>query len=286
MKRRVRCSRPLVGPESLEGRSLLSATPFQQFVQPVAAQIGSYGVVSGLGGVRIDPVAVQAILSALRGGPGNEFASTILRQVPNPMGIVRSFISGQRTEYVTRGAAFKVPRFQEAFASGPRYDHLSILASGGILQQRGTSFQFGAILLGPYDENATAQIVFGIDRGSGAGRQALFASRPGITPDALVTVTIGPYGREATGKVTDLVSGVETAIDPAAIRILGSTIRVIVPSSVLPSTGLPTSKYRFAAWTHAGVGGGIETVGSFSPESVMAQVGVQGPLPRIRPRGR
>lgn len=286
MKRRVPRSRPLLGPEALEGRAFLSATPFQPLGQARAAQIGSYFSVPRLGGVRIDPVAAQAILSALRGGPGNEFASTILRQVPNPMGIVRSFISGQRTEFVTRGAAFKVPKFQEAFNSGPRYDHLSILASGGILQQRGASFQFGAILLGPYDENATSQIVFGIDRGSGAGRPAVFPSRPALTPDALVTLTIGPYGREATGKVTDLISGVETPIDPAAIRIAGSTIRVIVPADALPSTGLPSSKYRFASWTHSGMGGGIETVGSFSPESSMTPVGVQGPLPRLRIRGR
>jgi hypothetical protein len=268
-----------IGLEPLEGRALLSAT---RFALPPGLAAAQFANLPGLGRVKIDPAAAAAITAALRGGPGSEFAS-FLRQTPNVMGIVRSFVAGQRTEYLGRGAAFKVPKFQEAFNAGPRYDHLSLLAAGAVLQQRGTVFQFGAILLGPYDENATSQLVFGVDRGTGAALGPIFASRPGITPDATVTLTIGPYGANPTGVVTDLATGAQTAIDPAAIRIVGSTVRVAVPAAALPSTGIAPAQYRYAAWTKAGAGeGGIETVGSFSPESAMARVGVQGPVPRFR----
>lgn len=259
--------------EPLEGRAFQSAAP----TRPAFAA-AAFGVPSG---IKVDPAAAAAILKALRGGPGNEFVTLIRRQV-NPGAVIRGFVSGQRTEFNAAGAAFKVPKFQAAFNAGPKYDHLSILGAGALLQQRGTVFQLGAILLGPYDENATSQIVFGLDRGSGASRGARFAERPGITPDALVTLTIGPNGSTREGKIEDLNTGSVTAIDASKIQINGSTIRVFVQASDLPSAGLPITKYRFAAWTHAGNGGGIETVGSFAPETKMIPIGVLSPPPRTR----
>ena len=48
-----------------------------------------------------------------------------------------------------------------------------------------------------------------------------FASRPGITPDALVTLTVGPYGSSASGTITDLTDGSTQPIASSSIKING-----------------------------------------------------------------
>lgn len=268
--RRPRASRTLAF-EPLEGRALMSMAPPAPPVQ--AAQFGD---------ITTDPAAVAAILAALRGGPGNEFATLLRRQVPNVNAVVRSFVTGQRDQFAVRGVALQIPNFQSAY-TGQRFDNFSITAAGAVAQ-RGNRLQVGAILLGPFDENVTTEVVFGIDRGSGAARGPLFAQRPSLTPDALVTLTVGPNGSSKSGTITDLNTGSVTPIDPAKIRFRGSTIRAIVPLSALPSTGARLGQYRFATWTrNATQGGGFESIGSFAVDGRLIPIGLLGANGRSRP---
>ena len=90
---------------------------------------------------------------------------------------------------------------------------------------------------GPFTTTPFAtDIVFAINRGAGARIGPAFASRPGITPDALVTVTVGPYGQGNSATLTDLTTGTTTPIS-VPISVAGPTVRILLPQSLLPSEG-------------------------------------------------
>ena len=55
-----------------------------------------------------------------------------------------------------------------------------------------------------------------------------------------------------TAKVVDLASGVTTNLPAGSARIKGRTVSVVVPSRLLPSTGLSPSQYRFNYWPEDG----------------------------------
>ena len=156
--------------------------------------------------------------------------------------------------------------------TGSRTDYQAIVATGALLLPSGT-LELGAILRGPNRSTAPAYYVFGIDRGSGSTLGPLFASRPGITPDSLVTITLGPNNTNPTGTITDLTTGTVTPLPATAIQAKGSTLHVYVPTAELPSTGAPVAQYRFAFWTQSLPGNNIDNVGSFSPDSSLIPIG-------------
>ena len=96
--------------------------------------------------------------------------------------------------------------------------------------------------------------MFAFNRGAGSRLGPTFASVPGITPDALVTLTVGPYGSSASGTITDLTTGASQPIAPSSIKIQGPVIRVYLNINQLPSKGWPVQKYRFAFWTQTAPG--------------------------------
>ena len=263
--------------EGLEGRALLSGVPGLGAL-PLASGRPPAGI---LDGVKIDPAAVSAVMNALGGGAGSEFVTLLQRQVPNLTSLIQDFTSGRRTEFTAPGIAFKIPSWNESY-TGPRHDSLNATLASAVATPNNV-LQLVAVTRGPFNEAAPSQVVFGIDRGAGASLGPIFASRPGITPDALVTVNVGPYGSGNTATVTDLKTGQTTTIDPSRVNVIGPVVRVSVDLAALPSTGQPTSKYRFAMWTRSQPTGGIEAVGSFVPGSSMVTVGVLKPV--TSPRG-
>ncbi|MFO0949780.1 MAG: hypothetical protein U0835_01240 [Isosphaeraceae bacterium] len=260
----------LVAVEPLEGRALLAAgaSPFAQLSALVRPSLS-------LPGVKTDPAAVAAIMAALNGGAGSEFVTLLRRQAPNLNAVIAGFISGKTTQFTTPGIVAKIPKFQEGF-TGRRYDHLSATLAGAVVLPKNT-LELAMVTRGPFDEAVPGYVVFGLDRGAGARRGPIFSSRPGITPDALVTVKVGPYGKGSTAFVTDLTTGKTTALDPSKIQVQGAVVRVFVDLSKLPSQGRPANAYRFAAWTRSDLTGGIQNVGSFVAETTMTPVGVLKP---------
>ena len=98
-----------------------------------------------------------------------------------------------------------------------------------------------------------------------------FPGRPDIRFDALVMVNLVP-GQAPAASVIDLTSGKPTPLPPSSLLIAGRAVAVNVPGSLLPSTGLDTSQYRFNYWPEDG-GSGSSAVASFAPEFTTAQVG-------------
>ena len=116
--------------------------------------------------------------------------------------------------------------------------------------------------------------VFAFNRGAGSSLGPTFSGVPGITPDALVTLTVGPYGSSATGTITDLTTGASQSIPSSSIKIQGPVVRVYLNTSQLPSRGWPLQKYRFAFWTQTQPGNDITSVASFAPNGSMIPIGV------------
>lgn len=66
-----------------------------------------------------------------------------------------------------------------------------------------------------------------------------------------------------------------TTINPSNILVVGSTMRVYVNTSQLPSTGFSINHYQFAFWTQDQLGNNFGTVGSMLPSSNMIPIGVE-----------
>ncbi len=253
--------------EAVEDRTYLSgfAHPRLAAVRAMVTQIRTQAITT-------DPAGTAAILSALRGGAGSEFVQLIRREVPNLNAVIRSFIVGKRTHFNAPGVAVKLPNFQELY-NGPKYDHLGATVAGAILLKN-RQLELAGIVRGPFDEAVPGYVVFGLDRGAGGSIGPRFASRPGIQPDLIVTIQVNPFGRSASGTITDLTTGITTNIDSSRIRVEGATVRVFLDPGQIPSKRLPIAKYRFAMWTQNTLGG-IESVASFVPESTMIRIGRQ-----------
>jgi hypothetical protein len=251
--------------ETLEGRALLSGLSLTPSLQSALLHgIGSHSI-------KTEPAGVSAIKSALGGGPGSEFVNLIRHEVKNPAALLGQFTSGATTAASIPGAATRKATILSTF-TGAHYDYQAIVATGALLLPSQT-LELGAILRGPNRSTAPAYYVFGIDRGSGSTLGPLFPERPGITPDALVTITLGPNNTNPTGTITDLRTGAVTTLATSEIQAKGSTLRVFLGTSQLPSTGLPVSQYRFAFWTQSLPANTLANVGSFLPDSSLIPIG-------------
>ena len=138
--------------EPLEGRVVLSAVA--ALPRPTVAVLYNFS----------DGTGLAAVLSALRGGPGNEFVRVLRREV-NVRRTIAEFASGQRSELVVPGFAIKTPKLNAAY-TGPQLDQFNPTAAGALLLSRGR-LELAAIMRGPIDRPEPVTYVWGIDRGGG-----------------------------------------------------------------------------------------------------------------------
>jgi hypothetical protein len=222
-----------------------------------------------------DAAALQAIENAISGGAGSEFVKLIKREVHNPLPIILRFSGPQPYQYVIPGIVAKTPNWQPGYIGFP-HDTLSG-AVGGALYLKRKKIELGVIVRGPFTTYpGTTYIVFAVNRGAGHNLGPYFPSRPGITPDALVTVTVGPYGQGNSATITDLTQGTTQPVVSPVISARGPTLRILLDSSQLPTpVGWPIKKYTFAVWTETEPFAPIQDVGSFLPENSMVPIGVE-----------
>ncbi len=254
--------------QSLEDRQLPSGG--LGALKGLAGLVGSMQQPSG---ITINPGGEAAILSALQGGIGSEFVKLIHKELHNQSAVLSGFISGKLNSYSIPGIAVATPSVQPLF-TGHFYDQLGPTVAGAVLLKHNV-LELGAIMRGPFHDPSTSYYVFGIDRGAGGRLGPIFPSAPGITPDVVLTLAIGPYGSTASGTLTDLTNGTSQTIAPSNISVAGSVVRVYLQASQLPSEGLPISKFRFAFWTQTQQGGDISTVVNFLPSGTMIPIGVE-----------
>jgi hypothetical protein len=253
--------------ETLEGRSLLSVSGHFNHPQLSPALVGQTHA-----DYASDPAGIAAVTAALEGGMGKEWISLIRAGVKNPLRVITGFETGRYSSYSIPGLIAETPAVQPAFIGQP-YDLLLTTVAGASVF-KGNILELGAIMRGPFHDPASSYYVFAFNRGSGASLGPTFASIPGITPDALVTITAGPYGSSATGTITDLTTGSMQPISSSNIQIRGPVLRVFLNTSELPSKGWPIQKYRFAFWTQNQPGNDITSVASVAPDGSMIPIGL------------
>jgi len=222
--------------------------------------------------IQTDPGAVAAIRNALNGGIGSEWATLIRREVRNPFSVIGGFVSGKITSYSVPGLIARTPSAQREF-TGIRYDQLLPTVAGAAVF-KGNVLELASILRGPFHDPGPSSYVFAFDRGAGGRIGPAFASRPAIAPDALVAITVGPFGSSASGTIHDLTDGSTQEIDPSRIQIQSATLRVFLDAGELPTRGMKLAQYRFAMWTQTQPGGDISSVASFAPDEKMIPIAV------------
>ena len=270
MSRNTEARRKHLGFESLEGRALMSVpglnAPHESAADALVRRLEPKISFSGAG--------KSAIINALLGGAGHEFTTLALKEVKNPLRVAAGFSDGSITQYSVPGIVVKKINLQSGYTGLP-HDVLA-LNVGGAVALKGKKIEFGAIVRGPFTTTPFAStVVFAVNRGAGSRLGPYYASRPGITPDALVAVTVGPNGQGNSATITDLTTGVTQSISSPVIRVAGPTVRILLNTSQLPSEGFPLKKYTFAVWTEAQPNAPIQDVGSFVPEDSMIPIGVE-----------
>jgi hypothetical protein len=168
------------------------------------------------------------------------------------------------------GTVVKTPTFYEDYV-GPRLAQLDVVKATGTLLRDG-SFRFLGVNQGVINPNVPATYVIGVDR-SGNLPAGPFPDRPNIRFDATVVVKIVP-GQSPTVTVNDLAKKTSTTVQSSALRISGRQIEVVIPGSLLPSTGLAPSQFRYDVWPEDGLAGSTN-IASFAPEFHDIQVGAE-----------
>jgi hypothetical protein len=170
------------------------------------------------------------------------------------------------------GVIHKAPRFYEHY-TGPKLAGLNAVGASGELAPSGT-FTFRGTNQGRIGP-VPAVYAFGIDRG-GATHPGPFPDRPGVTFDAVVVVTLGASSAAPSARVVDLANRTETPLPSGSARVHGRQVEVVVPASLLPSTGSDPAHYRYNYWPEDGRSTAPEDVASFAPEFTTAPVGSSG----------
>jgi hypothetical protein len=270
MSRNTTARRRHPGFEPLEGRALLSVGAVKPpHDSAVIALVRQHEPKLSLGGA-----GESAILNALLGGAGHEFTTLALKEVKNPLGVAAGFSDGSITQYSVPGIVVKQINLQSGYTGLP-HDVLA-LNVGGAVSLKGKKLELAAIVRGPYTTTPfSSTMVFAINRGAGSRLGPYFPDRPGITPDALVAVTVGPNGQGNSATITDLTTGTTQSIASPVIRVAGPTVRILLNTSQLPSEGFSLKHYTFAAWTENQPDAPFDGVGSFVPEDSMIPIGVE-----------
>jgi hypothetical protein len=167
------------------------------------------------------------------------------------------------------GTVVKLPQFYEDYV-GPKLAQLDVVSASGQLLPDG-NFRFLGVNQGTINPNVLATYVIGVDR-SGHLPTGPFPDRPDIRFDATVAIKIVP-GQSPTVTVADLANKTSTTVQDSALRISGKKISVVIAGSLLLSTGLAPSHFRYNFWPEDGQAGSTN-IASFAPEFHDIRVGV------------
>jgi hypothetical protein len=270
MNRREGGRRQAFRVEILEGRALLSGYGAERPHGDQAAILARLQVPK----FSFNPAGESAVINALLGGAGHEFVALAQREVKNPLGVAQGFADHTITQYTVPGLVVKQINLQSRYTGLP-HDVLA-LNIGGAVVLKGKKIELGAIVRGPFTTTPFgSDIDFAINRGAGQRLGPYFASRPGITPDELVTVSIGPNGQNNSATITDLTTGTTQPISSPVISVAGPTVRILLDTSQLPSEGFKLKQYTFAVWAETEPNAPIQDVGSFVPEDSMIPIGIE-----------
>lgn len=151
--------------------------------------------------------------------------------------------------------------------TGPQNPDLDIRSTGATFT--GSQYVFDGGLYGAIGGTAGAVYVFGVDRGQGTTRFSAIGSA--VVFDSVVIVN--PFG---TSSVRDFIGNTSTNLAPDAVRVTGANLEVVVPGSLLPSTGFAADRYTYNLWPRSGLGNNNQ-IADFAPDNSNLAIDVPEP---------
>ena len=141
---------------------------------------------------------------------------------------------------VTGSRILEAPEYNPAY-TGPKLADLDIVGADATITRQ-QEIRFTGMVLGPINVSQEGIYSFLINRG-GAGSPGPIKGQPGISFDAVIQVTTN--NGAVTCELSLLNSQAElistTALPASSVRIVGNTVSVTIPSSMLPSTAPPST---------------------------------------------
>ena len=155
--------------------------------------------------------------------------------------------------------------------AGPQNGDFNIASGDAFLH--GSTFEFDATFSAAIGTTAGVFYVWGIDRG--ANLPLFGANRPGVLFDAVVISAPSLN----TSFVLDLLTNTLTPLTGSQVSVSGDTLKLLVPDSLLPSTGFASpGDYLVNLWTRDGLNPADFTqIAEFAPSN--SDVGVTVPEP-------
>jgi hypothetical protein len=134
------------------------------------------------------------------------------------------------------------------------------------VELQGGAFLFNVLLGGAPGTTALAKYNIGVDRGAGTNTFPV-SLRPGASQDAVINFTPAAIA----GEVRLFEGGAvvtTTPLSSGAVTISGNTVSVVVPISMLPSTGFAPEDYTFLLWSRTQLAPGVQPqlgIADFAP---------------------
>ena len=156
--------------------------------------------------------------------------------------------------------------FLLSFTGAQTADRDVVSASADYVNGR---FVFGGSFAGAVGSTAGTVYVFGVNRGQGTARFGAIGTN--VLFDSVVIVT-----PNVSSSVRDLLTNVSTNLSPDATSLTGNTLSVVVPDTLLPSTGFGIGQYTVNLWPRSGLGNNNQ-IADFAPDN--SNFGVSVPEP-------
>jgi hypothetical protein len=139
--------------------------------------------------------------------------------------------------------------------TGPHQADLDVTSLSVTYNASTTSFLIQSTFAGAIDPSLPGFYAIGVNTGTGAGPFASIGA-----PDVKFNQVI------AVQKAGTATVGA-TSLSPGSVLIGGNALTVMIPLSLLPTTGFDPAHYAFNIWPRSGPTGGLGAISDFAPNN-------------------
>lgn len=138
---------------------------------------------------------------------------------------------------------------------GPNSPDLDVTSFSVSFNNATSTFILGASFAGAIDPTTAGIYVIGANTGTGTIAPFASLGQANVIFNQAITIR-----KDGTGSIG------ATTLAPGTITISGNTLSVLIPLSLLPSTGFTAERYGFNLWPRIGTGNNNQ-ISDFSPEN-------------------
>lgn len=148
---------------------------------------------------------------------------------------------------------------------GPNSPDLDVTSFSVSYNSTSSTFILGASFAGAINPSTAGIYVIGANTGTGVIAPFASIGQANVIFNQAITIR-----KDGTGSIG------ATALAPGTITLSGNTLSVLIPLSLLPSTGFAPELYGFNLWPRIGTGNNNQ-ISDFSPENATLAAGVPEP---------